>query len=224
MAKNSTPVKPQKAGKLAAGPECWPYEYEDIHQCWALEAIRHGNALILARYFREVDEIDPRVRRGFAEILNPTSNHFWRLHPSHRFRGKPAKRAKDFKRTFYAAVVPLTRLLSGPDPIDAACRLTLAEMLDPDSHHPLRLDFKQRNSGRPPLGPPRIDWLPLVPPPMQRDPAMQIALDAKRVRATKKGGSKVPLKRLYDGTSRATFFRRLKILSGTGKKRPFAKC
>jgi hypothetical protein len=96
-------------------------------------------------------------------------------------------------------------------------------MLDPKSRHPLRLDFKQRNSGRPPLKPARIDWLPLVPPPVEMDRATLIARRAKRVRAATNGGHKIPLKQLHDGTSRATFFRRLKVLSDTGKKRPFAK-
>ena len=80
MPKKSTPTKPQKPRKIAAGPERWPYEYEDIDHLWAREAIFHGNGAILARYLREADEIDPRVRRELAEMLNPTSNHTWRLH------------------------------------------------------------------------------------------------------------------------------------------------
>ena len=94
MPMKSTTTKPQKPRKIAAGPQWWPYEYEDIDHSWALEAIFHGNGSILARYLREVDEIDPRVRRELAEILNPTSNHTWRLHARQRFRGKPTKQAK----------------------------------------------------------------------------------------------------------------------------------
>jgi hypothetical protein len=216
MTKNSTPIKPQKTPKSAAGPECWPHEYEDVDLWWALEAIRHANASILARYFHQMDEIDPRVCRELDKIRNPKSAHLWQMRVRYRFPGTPVKGAKDLKTAF-------AKLLSGGNPIDAKCYRTLAEMLDPDSHHPLRLDFKQRHSGSPPLGPPRIDWLPLIPPPMRRDPAMKIARRAKRVRAAKNGGHKIPLKQLHDGTSRATFFRRLKVLSETGKKRPFAK-
>jgi hypothetical protein len=83
MPKKGTPIKPQKARKIAVGPHCWPSEYEDIDQWWA---IRHGNSSILARYLREVDEIDPRVRRELAKTLSPTSNHTWRLHARYRFR------------------------------------------------------------------------------------------------------------------------------------------
>lgn len=209
MPKKSTPTKPQKPRKIAAGPQWWPYEYEDIHHWWALDAILHGNGAILARYLREVDEIDPRVRRGLAEMLNPTSNHTWRLHARYRFRGTPTKQAKDWKPTFIAAIVPLAKLLSGVNPIDTKCHRTLAEMLDPESHHPLRLDFKQRNSGRPPLEPQRKYRLGLVPNPIEIDPAtLLVRCAAERVRDAKKSGSKVPLKQLHDGTSRATFFRR----------------
>jgi hypothetical protein len=132
MAKNSAPIKPKKARKLAAGPECWPYEYEDIHQWWALEAIRHGNAAILAQHLGEVDEIDTRVRRELSEIVSPTSSHFWRLQVIFRFRGPPSKRAKEFKRVFTAAMEPLAKLLSGADPIGRmppnACRNARSEI------------------------------------------------------------------------------------------------
>jgi hypothetical protein len=205
MPKKSTPIKPQKPRKIAAGPERWPYEYEDIDHVWALEAILHGNGPILARYLREADEIDPRVRRELAELLSPTSNHAWRLHARYRFRGTPTKQAKRWKPAFNEAIVNLTKLLSGVNPIDTRCHRTLAEMLDPESHHPLRLDFKQRNRGRPPLEPPRKYRLHLVPAPIEIDPATLLARRAERVRGAK---NKVPLKQLYDGTSRATFFRR----------------
>ena len=204
MPRKSTPTKPQKPRKIATDPQRWPYEYEDIDQWWALEAIRHGNSSILARYLQEVDEIDPRVRRELAKTLNPTSNHTRRLHARYRFRGTPTKRAKDWKSTFIATILPLAKLLSGVNAIDAKCHRTLAEMLDPESRHPLRLDFKKRNSGRPFLGPSQNDYLPLVPAPIENDAATRLVRAAERVRAK----DKVPLKQLHDGTSRATFFRR----------------
>ena len=172
---------------------------------WALEAIHHGNSSILARYLQEADEIDPRVRRELAEMLNPTSNHTWRLHARYRFRGKPTKQAKRWKPAFIGAIVNLTKLLSGVNPIDTRCHRTLAEMLDPESRHPLRLDFKQRKSGRPSLEPQRKYRLGLVPTPIETDPATLLVRAAERVRGAK---DKVPLKQLHDGTSRATFFRR----------------
>jgi hypothetical protein len=75
MAKKSTPIKPQKARKIAVDPYYWPLEYEDIDHWWALEAIRHGNGSILGRYLREVDEIDPRVRRELAKIQSDLKPH-----------------------------------------------------------------------------------------------------------------------------------------------------
>ena len=205
MPKKSTPTKPQKPRKIAVGHQRWPYEYEDINHLWALEAILHGNGAILARYLREADEIDPRVRRELAEMLNPTSNHTWRLDACYRFRGKPTKLAKRWKPAFIEAIVNLTKLLSGVNPIDPRCHRTLAEMLDPESRHELRLDFKQRKSGRPPLEPQRKYRLGLVPAPIETDPATLLVRAAERVRGAK---NKVPLKQLHDGTSRATFFRR----------------
>ena len=109
MPKKSTPTNPQKPRKLAASPLQWPAEYEDVEYWDALEAIDHGNGAILARYLREADEIDPRVRRDLAEILDPNSNHYWRLEVSYRFRGPPEKQAKDWKTTFNAILVPLAR-------------------------------------------------------------------------------------------------------------------
>ena len=172
---------------------------------WALEAIRHGNGAILARYLREADEIDPRVRRELAEMLNPTSNHTWRLHARYRFRGKPTKQAKRWKPAFIGAIVNLTKLLSGVNPIDTRCHRTLAEMLDPESRHPLRLDFKKRKSGRPPLEPSQNDYLPLVTAPI-RERCGEAPGWRSGTRPRKK--KKVPLKRLHDGTSGAIFFRR----------------
>ena len=195
------PIKLPKAHKIGTDPQSWPYEYEDVDHWWALEAIRYGNASILARYLREVDEVDPRVCRSLAEILEPTSNQFWRLDVRHRFRGTPTKQAKDLKDTLVPTDVP---------------HLSLVEMLDPDSRHPLRLDFKQRKRGRAPLGPARIDWLPLAPRPPEKDAAMRIARNAKRVRGAKDGGRKVLVKQLCYGTSRATLYRRWKMLTESG--------
>jgi len=225
VTKHSTPIKPPKARKVAPDPWCWPPEYEDIDEWWALEAIRYGNGAILARYLNQVNEIDPRVRRGLAELLRPNSTDRLRLVARHRFPGRPTTRAKEWERTFIAAIVPFAKLLAGTDPIDAQLRRPLAEMLDPESHHPLRLDFQQRNRGRPPLRPGQINWFPLVDPPIENDAAMLIARRAKERRhAAKASGERIPpLKQLHDDTSRATFFRRLKVLSESGMKRPFAK-
>jgi hypothetical protein len=127
--KESTPTKPQKLRKIAASPLQWPFEYEDIDHMWARDAIFHGNAAILSRYLREADEIDPRVRRELAEMLNPTSNHAWRLDARYRFRGTPTKQAKRWKTTLNAVLAPLARLLSGTDTIDARCKQSLAEQV-----------------------------------------------------------------------------------------------
>jgi hypothetical protein len=192
---------------------------------WARAAIRYGDAKTLARYLRQADEIDPRVRRELAEVLNLTSNHTLRLHACYRFRGKPTKLAKRWKRVFNEAIVNLTKLLSGVDPLDPRCRRTLSDMLDPDSKHELRLDFKQRKSGRPPLSPPRIDWPPLVPAPIENDAVTRIVRSAaERVRDAKDQGRKIPpVKQLHDGASRSTYHRRKKALSERKIKRPFGK-
>jgi hypothetical protein len=179
---------------------------------WARDAIFHGNGTILARYLREADEIDPRVRRELGEMLDPKSNHNWRLDPQYRFRGKPENRAKRWKTTLSEVLVPLAKLLSGKETIDARGKQALAQMLDPKSRHALRLDFKQRKSGRPRLEP-ASNYRPVfVPAPIEDDPATRIARRAaERVRDAKKSGTKVPLlKQLDDGTSRATFYRRWK--------------
>ena len=219
MPKKSTPTKPQKPRKIAAKPECWPaYAHDDIDHWWAREAIRHGNAAILARYLWQADEIDPRVRRELAEMLNPTSNHTWRLDARYRFRGKPTKLAKRWKPLFIEAIVNLTKLLSGVDPLDPRCPRTLADMLDPDSHHQLRLDFKQRKSGRPPLGPPRKYWLvSCTCSHRDRSGDAPCSPCSGRVRGAKDSGPKVPLKQLHDGTSRATFYRRQQLLPKRNK-------
>ena len=166
-----------------------------------------------------------RVRRELAEILSPTSNHFWRLDAQYRFRGKPTKLAKRWKPLFIDVIVNLAKLLSGVDPLDPRCPRTLAEMLDPESHHQLRLDFKQRKSGRPPLDPPqKYRLLFRVSAPIENDAVTRIVRRAaERVRGAKDQGRKIPVKQLHDGTSRATFHRRKKALSKRGIKRPFTK-
>jgi hypothetical protein len=144
-------------------------------------------------------------------MLNPTSNHTWRLDARYRFRGKPTKQAKRWKPLFNETLVNLTKLLSGVDPLDLRCPRTLADMLDPDSHHELRLDLKQRKSGRPPLEPKlKYRLHPVVPAPIDIDPAtLRVRAAAERVRDAQKSGSKVPpLKQLDEGTSRSTFHRR----------------
>jgi len=210
MPKKRTPTKPQNV----SAHQSWPYVYEDVDHLWALEAIQHGNGAILTRYLREADEIDPRVRRELAEMLNPTSNHTWRLVARYRFRGKPTKQAERWKPVFNEAIVNLTKLLSGVDPLDLRCPRTLSDMLDPESDHELQLDFKQRKRGRPPLAPPRKYWGGLVPPPIETDPAMRLARHAERIRGAKDKGRKSLVKQLLGdgGTSRSTYYRRLELL------------
>jgi predicted DNA-binding transcriptional regulator AlpA len=224
MPKKSTPTKPKNPRKIAPKPECWPpYAPDDIGRRWALEAIRHGNAAILARYLWQVDEIDSAVRRELAEMLNPTSNHTWRLDARQRFRGKPAKLAKRWKSLFNETIVNLTKLLSGVDPLDPRCPRTLSDMLDPDSKHELQLDFKQRKSGRPPLGPGRTDWLSPVPSLQEINRTRLAALRvADRIREAQKSGRKIPLKQLLhrSGISRASWYRYCKELFPKQNKRP----
>jgi hypothetical protein len=183
----------------------------------AREAIRYGNAEILARYLRQPDEIDPRVRRALAEMLNPISNHTWRLDARYRFRGKPTKLAKRWKTTLSDVIVNLTKLLSGVDPLNPRCPRTLADMLDPESHHELRLEFKQRKRGRPPLAPPRKYFAGLVPPPIETDPAMLLARRAVRIRGAKGSETKVLHKQVHDEHNRSTYYRRQKLLRGVNK-------
>jgi hypothetical protein len=210
MSKKRTPTKPQKPRKITVSAHpLWPYVYEDVDHWWALEAIQHGNGAILVRYLREADEIDPRVRRELAEMLNPRSNHTWRLDARYRFRGKPTKLAKRWKPLFNDVLVNLTKLLSGVDPLDPRYPRTLADMLDPDSHHELQLDFKQRKPGRPPLKPPRKYRGGRIPPPIDIDPVtLRVRAAADRVREAEKSGRKILVKQLYDRTPRATFHRR----------------
>ena len=135
----------------------------------------------------------------------------------YRFRGKPTKLAKRWKPLFNETIVNLTKLLSGVDPLDPRCPRTLSDMLDPEPRHELRLDFKQRKRGRPPLAPPRKYWPGLVPPPIETDPAMFLARRAVRIRGAKDSGPKVPHKQLHAGTSRSTYYRRQKLLPKPNK-------
>jgi hypothetical protein len=219
MPKKSTPTNPKNHVKSPLKPECWPaYAHDEINHLWAREAIRYGNAAILARYLWQADEIDPRVRRELAEMLDPTSNHTWRLDVRYRFRGMPTKLAKRWKPLFNETIVNLTKLLSGVDPLDPRCPRTLSDMLDPDSDHELQLDFKQRNSGRPPLEPPRKYWMGLVPPPIETDPMMLLARRAERIRGAKDSGPKVLHKQLHKNKhDRSTYYRRLRLLPKSNK-------
>ena len=201
----------KKPRNIAPKPECWPaYPHDDVGYLWAREAIRYGNAEILERHLRQADEIDPRVRRELAEMLDPTSNHTWRLDVRYRSRGKPTKLARRWKQD-------LTKLLSGAEPLDPRCPQTLADMLDPDSHHELRLDFKQRKRGRPPLAPPQKYWGDLVPRPIETDPAMLLARRAARIRGAKGSGPKLLHKQLHDEHNRSTYYRRQQLLPKPSK-------
>ena len=75
MSKKRTPTKRQKPRKTVPKSECWPayYAHDDIGYLWAREAIRYGNAEILALYLWQADEIDPRVRRELAEMRHAAS-------------------------------------------------------------------------------------------------------------------------------------------------------
>ena len=219
MSKKRTPTKRQKPRKTAPKPECWPayYPHDDIGYLWAQEAIRYGNAEILALHLWQADEIDPRVRRELAEMLDPTSNHTWRLDVRYRFRGKPTKLAKRWKPLFNEAIVNFTKLLSGVDPLDPRCPRALSDMLDPNSDHELQLDFKQRKRGRPPLAPPRKYWGGLVPPPIETDPTLLLARRAVRMRGAKDSGPKVLHKQMHDESNRSSYFRHLQLLSKPSK-------
>ena len=202
MSKKPTPTRKTTVD----ASQKWPKIYEDVGHGCALEAIQHGNRAILVRYLREADEIDPRVRRELAEMLNATSNHSWRLDARYRFRGKPTKQGE---RDFNETIVNLTKLFSGAEPLDPRCPRTLADMLDPDLHGQFRFDLKQRKRGRPPLKSPRKYWGGIIPDPIDIDPATLLVRDAAdRVREAEKSGSKIPLKQLHDRTSRSTFYRR----------------
>ena len=103
----------------------WPYPWEDIDEHWALEAIHHGNGSILAGYFRQNDNLAPRVGRLLADVLRPTSSH-WRLDVEYRYFGAPTKRAIALRSDVVAALQPLANRISGSLTIDTnssrACR------------------------------------------------------------------------------------------------------
>ena len=198
------PSHHKKTSKAVAGPQpkaWWPCAREPVDDYWALEAIDHGNGSILARYLREAEEIDPRVRRELAEILSPTSKHVSRLRVQYRFRGTPTKRATKLKPVIVAALAPLATHIAGPKPIDATYRRTLANMLDPESRHPLQFDFRHRKPGKPPRNNP---WLPPIP----------IDLDlAIRLLAKESGNKKKLFERALPDQkklSRATYYRHRK--------------
>jgi hypothetical protein len=221
MSKKRTPRKPTKPRKTT--PQRWPayYAFDDIGYVWVRDAIRYGNAELLALYLWHADQIDSRVRRELAEMLNPTSKHFWRLDARYRSPGKPTKQAIRSKLVFNENIVNLTKLLSGVDPLDPGCPRTLSDMLDPSSDHELQLDFTQRRRGRPPPSPPRKYWGGFVRPPIEEDPAFLLARRAVRIRGAKDGGRKVH-KQLHDDgknrkTSRSTDFRRLQLLPKPNK-------
>jgi hypothetical protein len=205
-------MKPKEEPKAVTGHQsnAWPYAWEDIDDFWALEAIRHGNGSILARYLREVKEIDPRVCRALAEMLRPNSKHIWRLYAEYRFRGKPSKQATESKSAFIAALPKLAMQISKTtNPIDATIRRSFANMLDPESRHPLYLEFRRRKRGTPPRKDP---WLLAIP----------INLDLA-IRLAKKSGHRVKLfeRALPDQKkmSRSTYYRRRKQLGLSRKSK-----
>jgi hypothetical protein len=150
-------------------------------------------------------------------MLDPTSNYTWRLDVRYRFRGKPTNLAKRWKTTLSDVIVNLTKILSGVDPLDPECLRTLADMLDPDSDHELRLEFKQRKRGRPPLAPPRMHPAGVVAPPIEDDPAMRLARHAERNRGAKDSGPKLLHKQVHGIHNRPTYYRRLKLLREVNK-------
>jgi hypothetical protein len=150
-------------------------------------------------------------------MLDPTSNHTWRLHARQRFAGKPTKQAKRWKSVFNEAIVNLVKLLSGVEPLDPRCPRELSDMLDPESHHELQLEFKQGKRGRPPLAPPRMYSAGVVAPPIEDDPAMRLARHAERNRGAKDSGAKLLHKQVHDIHNRPSYYRRLKLLREVNK-------
>jgi hypothetical protein len=217
MSKKGTPTKRRKPRKTT--PQRWPayYPHDDIGYVWVRDAIRYGNAELLALYLWHADEIDSRVRRELAEMLNPTSKHFWRLDARYRSPGKPTKQATRSKLVFNENIVNLTKLLSGVDPLDPGWPRTLSDMLDPSSDHELQLDFTQRRRGRPPPAPPRKYWGGFASPPIETDPMFLLVRRAVRTRNAKNSGSKLLHKQLYDKHNRSTYFRLLPLFSKPSK-------
>ena len=147
MPKKRTPTKPQKPRKIAVNAQLLALMYTKTSTTRGHEK---RSSMATAQYSRDtfgkrMKSIHEFVAR-LAEMLNPTSNHTWRLDAQYRFHGKPTKLAKRWKSLFNEAIVNLTKLLSGVDPLDPRCPRSLADMLDPDSRHELRLDFKQRKT------------------------------------------------------------------------------
>jgi hypothetical protein len=147
---------PNVEAEMSCGDIGWPFEYEPVDQLWAREAIDKGYGPPLARYLREADDIDPRIIRALVEMLRPASSHLWRLHRQYRSRGKPKKGVAKYERITTAS---LARRISKTMTIDAKTRRELADMLDPNSHHPLYLEFRHRKRGKPP----RSRWASDIP-------------------------------------------------------------
>ena len=54
-------------------PEQWPQYWEPVDVHWAREALYFGNALVLARYLREAEEVDGLVLRSIEWMLDPAT-------------------------------------------------------------------------------------------------------------------------------------------------------
>jgi hypothetical protein len=90
-------------------PSDWPQPWEPVDLHWAKLALKFGNTAILARYVREVKEVDPFVLRSVSQLLAAEQGPRLELH--RRTRGKP-----------------------GPRPsLGCLCPAELADLLDPPS-------------------------------------------------------------------------------------------
>ena len=156
-------------------------------------------------------------------MLNPTSNHTWRLDARQRFRGKPAKLAKRWKSLFNETIVNLTKLLSGVDPLDPRCPRTLSDMLDPDlSMNCSSTSSCEKVAGHPlDLGEQIGCRLFLLSKEINRTRLAALRV-ADRIREAQKSGRKIPLKQLLhrSGISRASWYRYCKELFPKQNKRP----
>jgi hypothetical protein len=194
---------PNVEAEMSCGDIGWPYEFEPVDQLWAREAIEKGYGPPLARYLREADDIDPRIIRDLVEMLSPTSSHLWRLRRQYRYRGKPKKGVAKYERITTAS---LARRISKTMTIDAKTRRELADMLDPNSHHPLYLEFRHRKRGKPL----RSSWVSAMP--------MKEVFAHRR--AEKSGHKLLSVEVEFQdqlGISRATFYRHRKKLSFSRK-------
>ena len=141
---------PQPDARLPNGPE------DDVGDGSALEAIRSGKDTvpILVEYLRFSEDISPNVLSALVAMLNPGSDHPWRLHLKCRHRGKPQKTGK-YKPDLINST--LERISRKPMSVETAREL--AEMLDPESRHQFRLSLRKRKRG--PV--PRSPWLSPIP-------------------------------------------------------------